>query len=112
VSTRPETHEMTCTSFAQSRSSRHSPIRRRQRFHLLIAQQAISIEDVVARKADVAFVDNLPSPDREDGDCGRVPETRNNPLTESGHGDSHGSILLALQLATFAPTDPKPDSYP
>jgi hypothetical protein len=77
---------MTCTSFAQSRSSRHSPIRRRQRFHLLIAQQAISIEDVVARKADVALVDHLPSPDREDGDRGRVPETRSALLTESGHG--------------------------
>jgi hypothetical protein len=103
---------MTCTSFAQSRSSRHSPIRRRQRSHLLIAQLAISIEDVIALKADVDLVDHLPSPDREDGDRGRVPETRSDPLTESGHGDSHGSILLVLELATFAPTDPKREVHP
>jgi hypothetical protein len=88
------------------------PIRRRQRSHLLIAQLAISIEDVIALKADVDLVDHLPSPDREDGDRGRVPETRSDPLTEPGHGDPLGSVLLALQVATFAPTDRKPGTYP
>jgi hypothetical protein len=73
----------------------------------LIAQQAEPIEDVIALEAEIDFVEQLASADREDGDRRRVAETRSDLLTKSGHGDSHVPVLLLLQLATSRPTDPE-----